>query len=292
MKNNLLLRATIAAAFVTGHISAAVIYNNLTPNNLIGVATRPSTGGTTEIEAGDDFILTGQGTINSASFTGLIVGTGTAAPTIGEVDVEIYRVFPLDSNAARVPNVPTRMNSPSDVAFDSRDTAAATLSFTTSTIAATFTALNSIAPGGIHPSPNQTTGGNGSVTGTEVQFDVNFNLPFSLPADHYFFVPQVQVNGGIFYWLSASRPISGAGTTPITPDLQSWTRDQALDPDWLRVGMDIVGPPPTGGAAPTFNQAFSLAGTVAPEPGSIVLLLTGLGALTYGIRRRGSASGR
>jgi hypothetical protein len=285
-----ILRAMLAVTLITITSNAAVIYNNLPPNNMIGVATRPDVGGVTEIEAGDDFILTGQGTINSASFTGLIVGTGTATPTIGDVVVEIYRVFPADSNTTRTPNVPTRTNSPSDVAFDSRDLAASTLSFTTSTISPTFTALNSIAPGGIHPSPGQMTGGNGPITGTEVQFNVTFNGPFSLPADHYFFVPQVQINGGTFYWLSASRPITGAGgTTPINPDLQSWTRDQFLDPDWLRVGADIVGTPAAG---PTFNQSFSLDGTVAPEPGSLVLLAAGLGAITFGIRRRGSATGR
>ena len=81
----------------------------------------------------------------------------------------MYRIFPLDSNAARTPNVPTRANSPSDVAFDSRDGGAAQLTFTSSVLAATFTVLNSVQPGGIHPSPIQTTGGNGPLTGQEVQ---------------------------------------------------------------------------------------------------------------------------
>ena len=58
-------------------------------------------------------------------------------------------------------------------------------------------------------------------------------------------------NGAQFYWLSASRPISGAGTTPFAPDLQAWTGDAFLDPDWLRVGTDIVG----GAPAPQFNAA-------------------------------------
>jgi hypothetical protein len=53
-----------------------------------------------------------------------------------------------------------------------------------------------------------------------------------------------------------------------------------LDPDWLRVGMDIVG----GTPAPTFNTAFSLAGDVVPEPASIVGVLTGL-ALLGAVRR-------
>jgi hypothetical protein len=260
-------------AILAAPAGAAVIYNNLTPNNQMAIASRPGTG-TFEIEAADDFLLAGAGVINSASFTGLLVPPPTGGSvSITDVVVEIYRVFPADSDATRTPNVVTRANSPSDVAFDSRDSAAATLTFSTSLILPTFTALNSVTPGGINPKPNQTTMGNGPVTGQEVQFNVNFTTPFSLPADHYFFVPQVELsNGGVFYWLSASRPIMGAGTTPFTPDLQVWTRDAHLDPDWSRVGTDIV----DGATLPTFNAAFSLDGTVAPEPSGIILVLTGL----------------
>jgi hypothetical protein len=61
-----------------------------------------------------------------------------------------------------------------------------------------------VQPGGINPIPSQTTGGNGPVTGQEVEFDVTFTTPFDLPADpgHFFFVPQVEVTGGEFLWLS------------------------------------------------------------------------------------------
>jgi len=252
--------------------SAAVIYNNLTPNNLMAMASR--VGGTFDIETADDFVLGSPiTTINSASFVGLLVpGTG-GTPSISEIVVEIYRVFPKDSNTVRIPNVPTRTNSPSDVEAADRDSGAGELTFTTAVVSPTFTALNSVQPGGIHPSPLQTTGGNGALTGQEVQFNITFTIPFNLPADHYFFVPQVLLtNGGQFYWLSASRPISGAGTTPFAPDLQVWTRDDALDPDWLRVGTDIVG----GTTPPTFNAAFSLDGTLVPEPSTIVLLVTAL----------------
>jgi len=222
-----------------------VIYNNLTPNNSIAIATRPDSPGVFEIEAGDDFFLKSRTSINGASFTGLIV-PGTAGASVSQVVVEIYRVFPLDSNAARIPQVPTRANSPSDVAFDSRDSGANSLMFGTSVLAPTFTALNSVQPGGIHPSPLQTTGGNGPLTGQEVQFNVTFSNPFDLPPDHYFFVPQVALtNGAQFYWLSASRPITGAGGT--TP--------------------------------PTFNTAFSLAGTAIPAPASLTLLALGLAGL-------------
>jgi len=148
-------------------------------------------------------------------------------------------------------------------------------------LASTFTALNSIQAGGIHPKPNQQTFGNGPVTGQEIQFDFTFTTPMDLPADHYFFVPQVTLtNGAQFYWLSASRPISGAGTTPFpagVTDLQAWTRDANLAPDWLRVGTDIVG---TG----SFNAAFSLDGVVTPEPSFTWLILAG-GVAIVGYRR-------
>lgn len=256
-----------------------------TVTNAIAVASRPDTTGKFEIEAADDFVTTGsQTSLTSATFTGLLTG-GT--PTIGEVRVEIYRVFPKDSNVGRTsgaptfstPEVPTRVNSPSDVAFDERDSSiAGELTFTTTVLSATFTALNSVQPGGIHPIPNQTTLGNGPITGEEVQFNIIFTDPLDLPADHYFFVPQVQVAGGEFLWLSGSRPIVSPGT-PFAPDLQSWTRDEFLDPDWLRVGTDIVG---TG----TFNAAFTLTGAV-PEPGT--LLLMGIGIMALWTRRRPGA---
>jgi hypothetical protein len=256
------------------------IYNNLTPNNLMGIATRPDAG-SFEIEAGDDFVLGSSFAITGASFTGILVpGPNGGATDINQVVVEIYRVFPNDSDTGRTPNVPTRANSPSDVALDSRDSAAGGLAFATSVLSATFTVNNSVQPGGIHPSPGQRTGGNGPLTGQEIQFDVTFTTPLNLPPDHYFFVPQVAAsNGGQFYWLSASRPISGAGTTPILPDLQAWTRDAALDPDWLRVGTDIVGGDLA--PAPTFNAAFSLDGTETPEPASATLVLAGLAFLGY-----------
>jgi hypothetical protein len=275
-------------SILTAPAFASVIYNNLTPNNSMAIASRPGVGGSFEIEAADDFALTSQTLIDSASFVGLIVPVpGVPAPTISDLVVEMYRVFPADSNVARTsgpptfstPQVPTRVNSPSDDAFASRDSAASQLTFGSSVLSSSFTALNSIQPGGIHPIPGQTTMGNGPLTGQEVQINVTFSTPFNLPADHFFFVPQVALtNGGQFYWLSASRPISGAGTTPFpagVTDLQAWTRDANLDPDWLRAGTDIVG----GATPPTFNEAFSLNGTLVPEPSSILLTATGLVAL-------------
>jgi hypothetical protein len=257
---------------------ADVIYSNLTPNNMMATATRPDSPGVFEIEAADDFALTSSARINSASFVGLLVPNPGATPTVSGIVVEMYRVFPLDSNTVRTPNVVTRTNSPSDVAFASKDSAAGELTFSSQVLNATFMALNSVQPGGIHPAPGQTTGGNGPLTGQEVQFNVSFSTPFNLPADHFFFVPQVAVTGGQFYWLSALRPVS---FPPGFNDLQTWTRDAMLDPDWSRVGTDIVG----GTPFPTFNAAFSLDGTV-PEPSTVVLVGSGIIGFAVHIARR------
>ncbi|MBA2589532.1 MAG: VPLPA-CTERM sorting domain-containing protein [Alphaproteobacteria bacterium] len=248
----------------------------------MAAASRPAAGGKIEIEAADDFVITGQTQITSATFIGVITG---AIPTVGEVAVEIYRVFPFDSVIPPSGNVPTRANSPSDVAYDTRDSGLATLSFLTSTLSPNFTAQNSVL-NGINKSPNQTTGGEGPVSGMEVQFTVNFVTPFDLATNHYFFIPQVQITGGEFYWLSSVRPIVAPGT-PFAPDLQAWTRNANLDPDWLRIGTDIVG----GDPPPTFDEAFTLTGqTVAvPEPASLPLLAAGLSALVFARRRKKTA---
>ena len=281
------------AALTCMSAKADELYNNLTTNGLIGVASTTSAPIAGEVEAADDFILGSASTINSASFTGVIAAGTFGVPQITGVTIEIYRVFPFDSDTNRAPHVNSRVNSPSDVAFDARSSSnPGDLSFSTSTLSSTFTALNSVSAVGIHPQPNQTTGGNGTVTGQEVQFDVNFTKPLSLDANHYFFVAQVDLsNGGSFYWLSASRPISGPGTTPFAPDLQAWVRNDGLAPDWSRVGTDIVGGP----NIPQFNLAFSLdgktgtsgggGGTNVPEPASFVLLTAGM-ALIAGFKKR------
>ena len=272
----------LAVALVAPIMADSFFFSTGSPDGKMAAASQPSAGGKIEIETGDDFVLTSQIQISGASFAGLLTG-GATLSNIADVRIEIYRVFPNDSDVNRTsgpptfttPDVPTRVNSPSDVEFADRDSADGNLSFTPAIVNASFTAANSVAPGGIHPKPGNNTGGDGAVTGEEVQFNVLFTTPFDLPADHYFFVPQVEVStaGGEFYWLSAPRPIVLPGTAfpPGFTDLQAWTRDENLAPDWLRIGTDIVG----GQPAPTFNMAFSLSGdtvpSTVPEPASYVL---------------------
>jgi hypothetical protein len=268
-------------------VATPFVFNTGDPNGLMATASRPATAGRVEIESADDFLISSQTSLTSATFTGLLTG-GVTVSSIGEVRVEIYRVFPTDSDVNRTSGpptfstteVPTRVNSPSDVEFVDRDTVSSNLSFSTSVLSNSFTVLNSV-QSGINPKPNQTTGGDGAVTGQEVRFSVTFLTPIDLAPDHYFFVPQVQITSpdGQFLWLSGQRPLGGSGTTPFLPDLQSWIRNDALAPDWLRIGTDIVGPLPNGGAAPTINASFSLNGQIAdvvPEPGTLLLLASGM----------------
>jgi hypothetical protein len=252
------------------HAGSNFFFSTGDPDGKMAMASRPSSPGNIEIEAADDFVLTGTTSITSATFTGLLPANASLSD-ITDVRVEIYRVFPKDSTFPPDGLVPTRINSPSDVEFDDRSASAHNLTFTPGIITPSFTAANSVL-GGIQVN----SGGDGSVTGQEVKFNVLFSTPFTLGADHYFFVPQVQLSSGDFFWLSAPRPIVPPGTSfpPGFTDLQAWMRNENLDPDWLRVGTDIVG---GGSQAPTFNASFSLSGSAVPEPSSVILL--GLGGL-------------
>ena len=66
----------------------------------MATATRPDAGGVFEIELADDFVLTHSTSITSATFTGLLPA---AFATVGKVVVEIYRVFPKDSDTPEPP---------------------------------------------------------------------------------------------------------------------------------------------------------------------------------------------
>ncbi len=274
----------VAIAMLIGFAHPALagpfFFSTGSPDGLIGTLSRPASGATIQTETADDFILSQPTRINSATFTGLIP-TGTPVGSITQVEIEFYHVFPADSDVGRTsgpptfstPQVPTRVNSPGDVEIGAatRDSAAGSLNFIASLINPTFTAANTVV-NGIHPSPGQFTGGEGPTTGEEVLISVTFTVPVDLPADHYFFRPEALLSSGNFLWLAAPKP-------PGATDLQSWTRNDNLAPDWLRIGTDITHQGP-------FNAAFSLTGTV-PAPSTLLLLAFGItGISAYGVWRR------
>ena len=271
-----ILLVASAALLASASPAWAQVYHFSTgnPDGAIATASQPGGGGQLEIETADDFLLTQETAITGGTFTGLLPAN-TDVSSIGNVVIEIYQVFPVDSDTGRTPNVPTRANSPSDVALTSLDQSLGQLVISTSTLNSSFNVANSVV-NGINPSPNQLTGGEGPVTGEEVQFTFTLSSALDLPPDHYFFVPQVQLTNGNFLWLSAPKPIVAPGT-PFLPDLQSWIRNENLAPDWLRVGTDITGQGP-------FNAAFSLDGVSVPEPSTWAMMLIGFAAIGWKIR--------
>lgn len=246
----------LASLLLISHASAdPFFFSTGNPDGKVATLSRPASYGKLQTETADDFIVSNSIVITEATFTGLIP-SGTALYNIGQVEVEVYHVFPLDTAFPLSGNVPTRTNSPSDVEIGpaTRDSAKGSLGFFATLVNPSFTASNSVV-NGINKQPAQKTNGEGAVTGEEVTITVNFNPPISLPAGHYFFRPEVHVHNGDFLWLSAAKPIVAPGTpvTPVTADLQTWIRNDDLAPDWLRIGTDITGQGP-------FNAAFSLTG--------------------------------
>src|SRR5215472_4549115 len=222
------------------------------PDGLIGTLSRPASAGLVQTETADDFILEECVLINQATFTGLLP-MGASLASINRVEIEIYHVFPVDSDTNRTPAVVTRQNSPSDVEIDdaTRDSLDGSLTANAMVVNPVFSVMNSVV-NRIFMSPNQFTGGEGPVTGVEVSITVTFDPPILLPDDHYFFRPEVGLSSGNFLWLSAPGP-------PLfTDDRQSWIRNDNLAPDWSRIGTDITHQGP-------FNASFSLSGVTGAQ---------------------------
>ena len=98
MKPTTALKLTLLSlGFIAGSASAAtVLFNNDFPDGKIGTASRPDSGNG-ERETGDDFLLSTSANVTGAAFTGLIPTNAS----IKSVVVEIYRVFPKDSDVTR-----------------------------------------------------------------------------------------------------------------------------------------------------------------------------------------------
>jgi len=268
----LLVAATIALA--TPAWAEPFFFSTGNPDGLLGALSQPADVGTLDTETADDFALTATTSISGATIFG-VIPAGTSLANIENVEIEIYHVFPgapgdSDVNRTSGPptfstsQVPTRVNSPADNEIDTatRDGSQGTLRTTASVVKSGFSVAKGVVRG-INPAPGNVTGGEGARTGDLVEIDITFTPPILLPAADYFFRPQVSVNGGEFLYVSAPKPIAAPGT-PFGSDRQSWIRNSALSPDWLRIGKDIIG----GNPAPAFNQAFSLTGETVPDAGT------------------------
>jgi hypothetical protein len=283
MNQSFRIAAVSVVLFSAGSLIAGpvTLFSTGDPNGLIATASRPPGAGL-ETETADDFILGQNAFISGGTFTGLLP-LGAALSSVTGIEIELYHVFPVDSVNPPDGRVLTRVNSPSDTEFAAFASGLGSLSFSVSLVSPSFTAANSVI-NGINALPNQFTGGEGPVTGQEVLLSFTFTTPFFVGAtDHDFFRPEVALSSGSFLWLSAPKPIVSPGTPFQFPggaatDLQSWIRNDgigALAPDWERIGTDVTHQGP-------FNAAFSLTGTVVPEPSTLLIVGTALaGLLTW-----------
>ena len=273
----MIVRLSLVAVTVTVAVFLATLswadpfsFSTGSPDGRLGALSQPPNLGRLETETADDFPLTETTSITTATVVGL-VPTGTSLANISNVEIEVYHIFPKDSDVGRTSGpptfsttgVPTRVNSPGDVEIDTatRDSSRGSLIFRASLLSPSFSVLNTVVAG-INKTPNNVTHGEGPVSGEPVQITITFTPPILLPADHYFFRPEILVTGGNFLYLSTVKPAVFPGTT--VPDLQAWIRNSDLKPDWLRIGTDII----DGNPAPTFNMTFSLRGETIPEAGT------------------------
>jgi hypothetical protein len=213
MRSILSATLSVGLLFATPALAESFFFSTgFNPDGKIATLSRPASPGVIQTETADDFILSQQTSIDHASFIGLLPSTAPLS-SVTRVEIEFYHVFPTDSVNPPSGNVPMRMNSPADVEISSatRDSLDGSLSAIPAILNPSFSVLNTVV-NGINKAPGQTTGGEGPATGQEVLFNVAFNTPILLPADHYFFRPEVQLANGNFLWLSAPKPIVSPGT--------------------------------------------------------------------------------
>ena len=139
----------LTACLTTPLWAAPFFFATGSPNTLLGALSRRSSPGKVETETADDFFLQETTVITHATIFGLIPA-GTPLENIRDVEVEVYHVFPMDSDVGRTSGsptfstsaVPTRNNSPSDSEIDTatRARTAGTLAVSARVLNTSFTA--------------------------------------------------------------------------------------------------------------------------------------------------------
>src|SRR5215470_17820725 len=146
----------IGIGFATPGWAQRFFFSTGNPDGKLGALTQPASTGKLETETADDFVLLETTAISRAVITGIIVPSTTPLGNISQVEVELYHIFPQDSDTTRNPQVNTRVNSPSDVEIGAatRDSLAGTLSFSPNLLSGSFEVANSVV-NGINKAPNQ-----------------------------------------------------------------------------------------------------------------------------------------
>src|ERR1041385_4275148 len=90
--------------------AASFSFSTGDPDGKIATLSRPASPGKIQTETADDFIIVSNTTlISQANFTGLMP-LGAPLSSALNVEIEIYHVFPNDSDTNRTLHVPTRAN--------------------------------------------------------------------------------------------------------------------------------------------------------------------------------------
>src|SRR5262249_30056856 len=168
----------LTACLATPLWAAPFFFTTGSPNGQLGALSRRPSAGKIETETADDFPLQETTVITQATIFGLLP-VGTPLNNIRDVEVEVYHIFPEDSDVARTsgpptfstPKVPTRVNSPSDVEIDTatRERTAGTLEISAQILSTNFKVSNSVVN-----NISLKTGGEGPISAEEVEITITF----------------------------------------------------------------------------------------------------------------------
>ena len=251
------------------------------PDGKMATATRPDTGAPFEIESADDFVLTHSTSITSATFTGLLPDEAPLSD-VGEVVVEIYRVFPKDSDAG-----------PADRHFSTRKCRRGSirLPMSHSLTATQRSGLTFTPRRGERPSPRPTPCSRAaSIPSTHIHrrqrsrhrrgsaVRRNVHHPVRPPRRPLFLRAPGAALGRRLSCGCRRRSRSARTARRSRPGSPTCRAGPAMTGHRARLAARRHGHRPT--RAP-FNAAFSLTGTVVPEPSTWAMMLLGFAGLGF-----------